>query len=93
MAEQLPQGFVDHMVGTYKDALIAENAAIHDLDHANDNYEQRWFVLEMLLDGVDDIDQASDIRMRFDQLRHDIRQHIYTRDYNKHGQIIYRQID
>lgn len=47
----------------------------------------------MLLDGVDDINQAGDIRMQFDQLRHEAQQHTYTRDYNKHGQIIYRQID
>ncbi|MCC4509319.1 hypothetical protein LMC05_10195 [Limosilactobacillus reuteri] len=93
MTERLSERFVTHMVRMYKDSLIAENAAIHDLGHANDNYEQRRFVLEMLLDGVDDIDQASDIRMWFDQLRYDIQKHTYTREYNEHGQIIYRLID
>lgn len=43
--------------------------------------------------NIGDIDQAGDICMQFDQLRHVLGKYTYTRDRNKYGQIIYYQID
>lgn len=40
MRERLPKHFVAHVLDMYKDSLIAESTAQHDLDHINSNYEQ-----------------------------------------------------